>query len=108
MRGVEWLLDDGLHPTNAGYRVLANAAMRSFNEYVHWNGTPVETHTPDEFGWDTDEPKDFSGWTATDAANVAAVYDKTTGNHRIWKGLLTNQNDFTAEQDITGSSATSA
>ncbi len=108
MRGVEWLLDDGLHPTNAGYRVLANAAMRSFNEYVHWNGTPVETHTPDEFGWDTDEPKDFSGWTATDAANVAAVYDKTTGNHRIWKGLLTNQNDFTAELDITGSSATSA
>ena len=29
MRGVEWLLDDGLHPTNAGYRVLANSLCLS-------------------------------------------------------------------------------
>ena len=108
MRGVEWLLDDGLHPTNAGYRVLANVAMRTFNEYICINSVPVETHTPDEFGWDTDEPKDFSGWTATDAANVVAVYDKTTGNHRIWKGLLTNQKDFTAELDISTNNKSSA
>ena len=69
---------------------------------------PIEGESPDEFGWDTDEPKDFSGWTATDAANVAAVYDKTTGNHRIWKGLLTNQKDFTAELDITTNNKSSA
>ena len=63
---------------------------------------------PGDFGWDTDEPKDFSGWTATDAANVAANYDKTAGEHRIWKSLLTNQDDFTVSLDVTTSSATSA
>ena len=63
---------------------------------------------PGDFGWDTDEPKDFSGWTAADAANVTADYDKTAGEHRIWKSLLTNQDDFTVSLDVTTSSATSA
>ena len=112
MRGVEWLLDDGLHPTNAGYRVIANAAMRTFNEYVCLEEpAPVETHSPDEFGWETDEiggVKDFSGWAAEDAANISAEYNATTGEHRIWKNLLTNQNDFTAELDIITDNTSSA
>lgn len=37
-RGVEWLLSDGLHPTNAGYRVMANAAFRTLNAYVDLSG----------------------------------------------------------------------
>ena len=37
-RGVEWLLSDGLHPTNAGYRVMANAAFRTLCAYVDLSG----------------------------------------------------------------------
>ena len=111
MRGVEWLLSDGLHPNNAGYRVMANAVLRAINGYVELKGEPVVVHTPDEFGWETDEiggVKDFSGWAAEDAANISAEYNATTGEHRIWKNLLTNQNDFTAELDIITDNTSSA
>lgn len=62
-RGVEWLLSDGLHPTNAGYRVMANAAFRTLCAYVDLSGQyqsgdeiepdptvpdPTEPQTPSE------------------------------------------------------------
>ena len=37
-RGVEWLLSDGLHPTNAGYRVMAAAAFRTLCAHVDLSG----------------------------------------------------------------------
>ena len=43
--------------------------------------------SPSDFGWDTDEPKDFSGWYTDDGTSISVDYEKTTGNHRIWKSL---------------------
>ena len=37
-RGVEWFLSDGLHPSNAGYRVMANSAFRTLCAYVDLTG----------------------------------------------------------------------
>lgn len=50
-RGVEWLLSDGLHPTNAGYRVMANAAFRTLCAHVDLNestGDEVPDNTQPE------------------------------------------------------------
>lgn len=72
---------------------------------------PEKQTNPGDFGWETDEiegTKDFSGWTATDEANLRAVYAETVNNHRIWKGLLANQNDFTIDLDLVGSDSASA
>lgn len=35
MYGVNWLLADGLHPNNAGYRVMASTVFRTLCEYVN-------------------------------------------------------------------------
>lgn len=34
MLGANWLLADGVHPTNAGYRVMAHAHLRTLNLYM--------------------------------------------------------------------------
>ena len=62
------------------------------------------TNNPVDFGWETDEingKKDFSGWTAHDVANLCADYEETTGNHRVWKSMLSDQNNFTVSLDYT-------
>lgn len=35
MYGVNWLLADGLHPNNAGYRLMASTVFRTLNENVN-------------------------------------------------------------------------
>ncbi len=59
-RGVEWLLSDGLHPTNAGYRVMANAAFRTLCAHVDLRGAaapedPIDTQ-PEPSNPTTDDP----------------------------------------------------
>ncbi|MBQ8586806.1 MAG: DUF2961 domain-containing protein, partial [Oscillospiraceae bacterium] len=73
--------------------------------------TGVEAQTVDNFGWDTDEiggSKDFSGWTSLDGTDITAVYADTTGNHRIWKGLVEDQNNFTVYADFSALTESSA
>ncbi|MBQ8586878.1 MAG: DUF2961 domain-containing protein, partial [Oscillospiraceae bacterium] len=73
--------------------------------------TGVEAQSVDNFGWDTDEidgSKDFSGWTSLDGTDITAVYADTTGNHRIWKGLVEDQNNFTVYADFTALTESSA
>ncbi|MBQ8586781.1 MAG: DUF2961 domain-containing protein, partial [Oscillospiraceae bacterium] len=111
LRGVEWLLADGLHPNNAGYRVMANAVLRALNAYVHLsndtgeNAPPEVIKTPGDFGWESDS-EDFSGWTATDEANLSVTYDQTV-NGRVWKGLLSDLNNFTIDLDVTNDNSSS-
>lgn len=57
--------------------------------------------SPASFGWQTDND-DYSGWAAADAANLKLDYASSSGNHRVWKALLTNQNDFTLDMDMKG------
>ena len=69
---------------------------------------PVGDKTPGDFGWETDDTADFSGWTATDAKNFSADHAKTTGNHRIWKELTDGWNNFYIMLTYTGSTTSSA
>ena len=109
MRGREWLLADGLHPNNAGYRVVANTALRYFSANVDLSGVeeqpPVEVKTPGDFGWDNDSG-DFSGWTATGEANLAVTYNEAAHN-RVWNDLLKDQENFTMELDVTNDNTSS-
>ena len=38
MYGVNWILADGLHPNNAGYRMIASTVFRVLNENVNLSG----------------------------------------------------------------------
>lgn len=107
MRDVEWLLMDGVHPDNAGYRVMANTYLRSFNAYMNLGSAPVVTTTPGDFGWETDE-NDFSGWSAATEDLITASYGQTANNHRIWKALAGTKDDFVVEMDVTADSGSSA
>ncbi len=56
--GADWLLADGVHPTNAGYRVMAHAHLRTLNMYLDLTDAyvagetdpdvPVEPENPDQ------------------------------------------------------------
>lgn len=60
-RGVEWLLSDGLHPTNAGYRVMANAAFRTLCAHVDLTGE-TQPGAPGDDGQDpTEAPTEGPG-----------------------------------------------
>lgn len=106
MRDVEWLLMDGVHPDNAGYRVMANTYLRSFNAYMNLNDNTVVTTTPGDFDWETDED-DFSGWSAAAEDSITANYDQTAHNHRIWKPLEGTQDSFVVELDVTANNSSS-
>ena len=57
-RGVEWLLSDGLHPTNAGYRVMAQSALRALNAYVDLTGKTTAEDMEDPDVPPTQQPSD--------------------------------------------------
>ena len=57
-RGVEWLLSDGLHPTNAGYRVMANSAFRTLSAYVDLTGETQPGQNPGDQPSDPSDPSD--------------------------------------------------
>lgn len=69
------------------------------NAYIAYAPEPI--YTPGDFGWSTDDD-DFTGWTATDEANLCG------STNRVWKSLLTNAHGFTAEMDITPDGNTSS
>lgn len=61
-------------------------------------------------GWETDEidgKKDFSGWSTEDGIHFTVNYDETVGNHRIWKDLIEDPNEFSIDLTVTGTNATS-
>lgn len=114
MLGANWLLADGVHPTNAGYRVMANAHLRTLNLYMDLSGENREEDQPGTGdtlkGWETDSidgRKDFSGWTTTDGVNISVRYDETNGNHRIWRDLIEDPNNFSLDLTVVGNNVTS-
>lgn len=60
---------------------------------------PAGDHTPDEFGWKTDE-ESFNGWTAADARNITVDAAKAAFEGWIYKELITNREDFTLTLDL--------
>ena len=66
--------------------------------------------SPGLYGWETDEingTKDFTGWVTIDGENISADYATTTGNHRIWKNLISDQENFFASLELTADNTSS-
>lgn len=100
----------GVKENNSNVEIGIYEGVVNFSGFaVTEPGNPVvdpDTKTPGDFGWETDN-SDFSGWTATDAANITADYDKTANNHRIWKKLTESWNNCYVFFKYTGSATSS-
>ena len=88
-----------LTPTNTADRNVYIGAIDAGNEAVYANvrDEGISGQNPGDFGWETDEGQDFSGWATVDGLNITGIYAQTTGSHRIWKGLISDQNSFSVK-----------
>ncbi len=100
---ANWLLADGVHPTNAGYRVMAQAHLRTLNLYLDLSAQggdqpePPVTVSPSEYGWKTDDD-DFTGWTVIDENGIRGNISEAHSS-RVWKELE-NLSDFTVSLNV--------
>ena len=94
--------------TNLFLGVIDNGGSARFSDLTVTSSTPTpdpdpepptDEHTPDEFGWQTDE-ENFNGWTATDGRNITADAAKAAFEGWIYKELVTDTQDFTATLDL--------
>ena len=86
---------------NQNLELGRNAGTVSFSNIKLVNGVvePEEpAKTPEDFGWDTDD-KDFTGWEATDEANLRVDGTKAV-NNRVWKEILVDSS-FTVTITVT-------
>ncbi len=100
---ANWLLADGVHPTNAGYRVMAQAHLRTLNLYLDLSAQggeqpePPVTVSPSEYGWKTDDDN-FAGWTVIDENGIRGNISEAHSS-RVWKELE-KVSDFTISLNV--------
>lgn len=74
------------------------AGTASFSGISYQTGVVEPVQTPGDFGWDIDD-KDFTGWEATDEANLRVDGTKAVKN-RVWKEILVDSS-FTVTMTVT-------
>lgn len=63
--------------------------------------------TPGDFGWKTDNGASFAGWTAASGTEMSVDFAATDGEHRIWKNITEDDNNFVITLDYQAAEASS-
>ena len=85
MFGSDWLISDGCHPTDLGYRVMANTIYETVSSYCNLRGSQAVLNVIDDVGETSENGnKNSTPWLIAGIAAAAAVVAGAAATVAVW------------------------